>query len=481
MCIPRSISFARVKTLLPVVMLIATLLSAAVLPATSACAASPNIVLILSDDQHWGDYGCMGHPHLRTPALDRLARESLVFPRGYVPSSLCCPSLASLITGRYPHEHLVVGNDPPEPAGLSRQSPAGMAAFERGREQMTRHLEAWPTLPLLLGKHGYRSLQTGKWWQGDFRRGGFDEGMTTGKRHGDKGLAIGRTTMQPIYDFVRGCRTKGTPFFVWYAPLLPHDPHDPPQELVEHYASKTDSIHVARYWGNVERFDRTVGELMEFLDAEKLSADTLVFYVCDNGWIQDPARPRFAPRSKTSPSEGGLRTPIMLRQPGTIPPRRSDALASSLDFMPTVLAACGIDAPADLPGVNLLDEQAVAARTQLFGECYTHTLLDIDNPARSLLWRWTAWSGDSGHLWKLIEPVTAQGRGPGPFPKWEGRYEDPEAQDRYEQGHVELYDLADDPAETTDLSAEEPQAVDRLRASLDAWWLPPSPAGVTAE
>jgi len=134
--------------------------------------AHPNVVLILSDDQHWGDYGFMGHDHLRTPSLDRLAAESLVFTRGYVPSSLCCPSLASLITGRYPHEHLIVGNDPPG----SRKD----GSFEAGREAMTKHLEAWPLLPKLLGKQGYRSFQTGKWWQGNFKRGGFDEGMTSG-------------------------------------------------------------------------------------------------------------------------------------------------------------------------------------------------------------------------------------------------------------------------------------------------------------
>ena len=102
-----------------------------VLAGISAAAAAPNVILVLSDDQHWGDYGFMGHEHLRTPALDRLAAESLVFTRGYVPASLCCPSLASLITGRYPHEHRIVGNDPPDSAA-PRNSPAGRAAFEAG-------------------------------------------------------------------------------------------------------------------------------------------------------------------------------------------------------------------------------------------------------------------------------------------------------------------------------------------------------------
>ena len=80
-------------------------------------AERPNIVMIISDDHAWTDYSFMGHPHVATPHLDRLARESLTFRRGYVPSSLCCPSLASIITGLYPHQHKVTSNDPPLPPG----------------------------------------------------------------------------------------------------------------------------------------------------------------------------------------------------------------------------------------------------------------------------------------------------------------------------------------------------------------------------
>jgi len=425
--------------------------------------APPNVVFIVSDDQHWSDYSFMGHPHLRTPHLDRLARESLVFPRGYVTSSLCSPSLATIITGRYPHEHRIVGNDPP----------GGKEAFDAGRERMNRHLEEWPTLPQLLGAKGYASLQTGKWWQGDFSRGGFTEGMTKGKRHGDEGLAIGRQTMQPIYDFMGRCRTAGKPFFVWYAPMLPHDPHDPAEELVDHYRSKTESVHVARYWGNVERFDRTVGELLDHLDRENLAESTLIVYVTDNGWIQNPAASRFAPRSKLSPHEGGVRTPIMLRQPGAIRPRMSDALASAIDIVPTVLAACGIAAPAGLPGVNLLDDAATVARQQVFGECYTHTLVDLDDPAKSLLWRWTVRGN-----WKLIVPTTAGGAGA--VPKPDERSVDPESQARHERGEIELFDVVADPDETKNHAAAHPEIVRDLRASLAAWWTP-TLAAVSAE
>jgi len=438
--------------------------------AASARPRRPNVVLVISDDQHWRDYGFMGHEHLRTPNLDRLARESLVFPRGYVPSSLCCPSLASIITGRYPHEHRIVGNDPPDTPGSPRQSPQGREAFLAGRERMNRDLDRWPTLPKLLAAAGYRSLQTGKWWQGDFSRGGFDEGMTKGTRHGDEGLAIGRGTMQPAYDFIGRCRTDGTPFLLWYAPMLPHDPHDPPAELVDHYSSKTDSVHVARYWGNVERFDRTVGDLLEHLDREDLARDTLVVYVTDNGWIQDPATPRFGPRSKLSPYDGGVRTPIMLRQPGTIVPRSSTALASSLDILPTVLAACGVEPPAGLPGVNLLDDAATAARREVFGECFTHTLLDFDDPARSLLWRWVVTD-----RWKLIVPAAVPGRRT--FPTWQGRNVDDVSRLNWERGEPELFDVAADPAELTDVAAAHPDVVARLRQDLDTWWTPgPPPA-----
>jgi Sulfatase len=125
--------------------------------------APPNIVMIISDDHHWGDYGFMGHAQVKTPNLDRLSKESLTFRRGYVPCSLCCPSLASVITGRYPHQHRVTSNDPAVPPGMTEQGYKASPAFDAGRELMSQHLEEWPTLPRLLVKQGYLAMQTGKW------------------------------------------------------------------------------------------------------------------------------------------------------------------------------------------------------------------------------------------------------------------------------------------------------------------------------
>lgn len=407
----------------------------------------PNIVLIISDDHHWRDYSFMGHEHIRTPNIDRLAAESLVFTRGYVPSSLCCPSLASIVTGLYPHQHLVTSNDPPLPPGMPRQGFYETEAFRDGRETMSRHLEAVPTLPRLLAAEQYESLQTGKWWQGNFRRGGFTHGMTRGERHGDDGIQIGRKTMQPIYDFIVNARRDKRPFFVWYAPMMPHLPHNPPQRLLEKYTKVAPSEHTAKYWATVEWFDETVGELRQYLDEQKLNDNTIVAYVTDNGWISDPQTGEAAPKSKQSQYDGGLRTPIMIRWPGHVKPQRSTALASSIDLVPTLLAACAQKPKPEMHGVNLLDEAAVARRKDVFGECFTHNSKDLNNPAASLRWRWTI-SHEGDDYWKLVVP---------------DRKNEPKST-------IELYNLADDPSEERNLVPEHSERVTSMRAKIDAWW-----------
>ncbi len=407
--------------------------------AESKPADRPNVVLIIGDDQAWGDFGFMGHDVIRTPNLDRLSREGLTFTRGYVPSSLCRPSLATIITGLYPHQHRITSNDPPK--GLSRE-----AMLAQRREQIA-NIERVPTLPRMLAERGYVSLQTGKWWEGNFARGGFTEGMTHGDparggRHGDAGLIIGRQGLAPIFEFIEKAGER--PFFIWYAPFLPHQPHNPPERLLAKYRGKTASIHVARYWAMCEWFDETCGELLDYLEKKNLSKDTLVVFVTDNGWIQRPDNRRFAARSKQSPYEGGVRTPIMLRWPGRIEPRRDEEnLAISIDLAPTVLAACGLKPTPQMQGINLLDGQAVAARKTVFGETFTHNAIDIDRPAPSLRTRWCirGW-------WKLIVPEEANEPG----------------------APVELFDLKADPHERASLTKEKPELAAQLREAIDAWW-----------
>lgn len=416
-------------------------------PARSAT-PNPNILLIISDDQAWTDYSFLGHPHIRTPHLDRLASQSLVFPRGYVTSSLCCPSLASILTGRYPHQHKITSNDPPMPAASTRAAAYKDPLFSERREQVNALLDAVPTLPKVLGQHRYLSLQTGKWWLGNYRRGGFTHGMTDGDplrggRHGDEGLKIGRQTLQPIYDFIEMATKENQPFFIWYAPMLPHAPHNPPERLLAKYRGQTPSLHIARYWAMVEWFDETCGELLDYLDRRNLADNTIVAYLADNGWIQSTDKPDYAPKSKQSPYDGGLRTPIMIRWPGQVKPQQSSAPASSIDLAPTLLRAAGIEPPPGLPGLNLLDTAAVGKRDIIFGECFTHDFVEIQIPAKNLRWRWCLEND-----WKLIVPDSIN---------------EPKA-------GLELYNLAADPHEERNLAASESNRVTRLERRLNGWW-----------
>lgn len=405
----------------------------------------PNIVMIVSDDHGWTDYGFMGHDQIQTPRLDRLAAQSRTFRRGYVPSSLCCPSLATIITGLYPQQHKVTSNDPPVPAGLKPGEFQRSMAFADGREVMNRHLETVPTLPRVLGERGYLSLQTGKWWQGHFKRGGFTHGMTKGLRHGDEGLDIGRKTMQPIVDFIATAKSEQKPFFVWYAPMMPHDPHTPPERLLAKYRDKSPSLHVAKYRAMVEWFDETCGQLLDQLDQQGVADNTIVIYVTDNGWIQNTDAPRFAPRSKRSPYDGGLRTPIMVRWPGKVRPEMRDELAMSIDLMPTLLAAIGAKPTEHMQGLNLLDDAAVKARQTIHGACFTHNAVDLHDPRRNVENRWII-----DGQWKLIVP----------------------GEHATEPLKPALFDIKADPFEQTDLAASQADMVKLLTNKLDVWWNP---------
>ena len=208
--------------------------------ARAASKAKPNVLLIISDDQTWTDFGFMGHPAIETPHIDALAQQGAVFTRGYVPTALCRPSLATIVTGLHAHQHGIVGNDPAIPLDLQGPTYWDDPRYRELNERLRARIDRVPTLPRLLGEHGYKSFQSGKWWEGSYRRGGFTAGMTHGDpdrggRHGDDGLTIGRTGLQPIFDFID--ETGDDPFFVWYAPFLPHWPHDPPARLLEKYVA----------------------------------------------------------------------------------------------------------------------------------------------------------------------------------------------------------------------------------------------------
>jgi uncharacterized sulfatase len=415
-----------------------------------ASAAPPNIVLIISDDHGWSEYGFMKHPAVQTPHLDRLASESLTFTRGYVPTSLCRTSLASIMTGLYPHQHRITGNDPPGDA-KSVENRAKMATLFRRTKSLTD----------VLGAAGYMSHQSGKWWEGECRCC-FTECMTHGDvarggRHGDDGLKIGRETMQPVFDFIDSAGDR--PFFLWYAPMMPHTPHNPPERLLAKYRSADRPIGVARYFAMVEWFDETVGQLLRHLDEKGKSKNTIVLYLADNGWVQLPGqRSLDETRAKMSPYDAGLRTPIMVRWPGQVSPHRDDTTpVSSVDLAPTILKAAGIASPDELPGIDLRDRNKLRARNAAFGATFIHTSIDIERPEANLKYRWII-----RDRWKLIQPHRPNLK----LVLWDrfpatGWSED-----------VELFDVVNDPSERTNLAGRQPDRVAQLQRALDAWWKP---------
>jgi uncharacterized sulfatase len=230
--------------------------------------------------------------------------------------------------------------------------------------------------------------------------------------------------------------------------MMPHEPHDPPPRLLKKYSAPGRPVKLAEYYGMCEWFDETCGELLAYLDRRSLRDSTLVVFAVDNGWIQETGEKRttrgqFAPRSKLSPYDGGLRTPVILRWPGKTRAGRYEDLVSTVDVAPTILSAAGLKPPAQMAGLNLLDVAAGngrLTRDAVFGEIFVHTAFDIERPALNLTHRWVR-RGD----WKLISFDA-------------------------EKKPAELYDLRHDPFEEKNLASTNPRRVQELNTVLHGWW-----------
>ena len=336
-------------------------------------AERPNVVLILADDHCYRDFGFMGNNQVHTPNIDRLAKKSARYINGYVPMSVCRPSLATLLTGLYPHQHDIHFNHPPP--GLSAMRKMTAAEYEATRATTDHLIQRVPTLPRILAKHGYACLQTGKHWEGSYKTAGFTHGMTLGKPasrlgpvtgtrtqtngewvahgNGDAGLVIGRETMQPIYDFVNEHKSK-QPFLVWYAPFLPHTPFDAPQRFHDVYKGSDDiPKYLLPYYAEIARFDETVGDLLEFLEETGQLSNTIIVFASDNGFRpHETKREAYNGRSKLSQFEDGLRTPVLIRWDGHVKPNTHEALVQTTDIIPTILSAAGLSEE-QLPDIEM--------------------------------------------------------------------------------------------------------------------------------
>jgi arylsulfatase A-like enzyme len=424
------------------------LLAASALFALFGCgppedARPPNVVFIVADDQGFGDYGFMGSEIVRTPRIDRLAAEGAVFTHGWTTASACQPSLITLLTGLEPtqwYQRLL------------------QARVERPLLDPLWGLELVDTLPRLLAERGYASFQAGKFFEGTYHTAGFTAGMTADLerrprvRAGGLGTDIGRTTMRPVLDFIHENRER--PFFLFFAPMLPHKPHNPPKRLERIYRQMGLSIAVARYYAMCTWLDEATGQLLDQLETSGVREDTLVVFLADNGWeTVDPQTNQEqllgGRRGKLSLYDAGFRTPVIVSWPGRIDAgMRSDALVSATDLVPTVLDYVGLPIPSALPGSSL--------RPLLEGT--TSSLRDM------LIVRQEGYRSDM-----LIDAGEAESNVPVNTTAYVARDDEWSYFSIQAEDVERLYHISSDPGEQHDLAAQHPEHVARFERAARAY------------
>ncbi|NRA29828.1 MAG: sulfatase-like hydrolase/transferase [Parvularculaceae bacterium] len=437
--------------------------------------AKPNIVMIVADDHGWPYYGFLGNEIVDTPNLDRLALSGSVFTLAHSTSNHCRPTLQSLITGLYPDQY-TAQRDALVAAKLA-QLPAYQQATAEERAALKLRTEVetladFTTLPAVLRDAGYVTFQGGKWWEGHYANAHFDAGMSEGwadDEHGQpgwfqqfmggEGLALGRETMRPLYDFINQNRSQ--PFFIWYAPSLPHTPLDAPEEFRERYEDLPITDSAKDYYSNISWFDDGVGQLIERLKQEDEFENTLFVFVNDNGWEQPSDaeytddRDRYANggrRGKLSTFDTAFRTPIIISWPGMVPTHEYDyALVSVVDIMPTILSLIDVETPDGLPGHDLeplLQGMSVTNRDILIGHTTQHRS-DSDFRGRLL-----ADTDDlMGHE---VDAFYARDR------RWHYVW-------LPEDNQHALYDLENDPIAHLDVADANPDRVADMRAAINDW------------
>ena len=431
----------------------------------SAAEPRPNLILIMTDDQGYGDLGITGNPVLETPHIDAFARESASMLNFYV-SPVCSPTRACLMTGRYNLRTRVLDTF------------KGRSMMEPGETTVAEVLRA----------AGYATGIFGKWHLGDeypmrpndqgfeealvLRGGGLaqpSEPLENRRRYTDPVLFHNDQPVQTkgyctdVYfnaamEFMREARRAQRPFFAYLAPNAPHGPfHDVPVALYEKYQQKDlgpvltfgwkNADTLARIFAMEENIDENVGRLMAFLRAQGCADDTLVVYMVDNG----PDGRRYVGPMRGMKSEvhdGGIRSPFFARWPARFKAgTRSDRIAAHIDVMPTLLEAAGVPTP---EGVRLDGRSLLPLLEGRAATWPDRTLIlqahrgDRPVPTHNIAVR--------SQRWKLVHP---SGFGRETMPAGTP---------------FELYDVPADPGETNNQAATQPEMVRRLSAAYANWF-----------
>ena len=428
------------KTSLGSLILIATL--------RVAIAAPPNVVVVLTDDQGYGDLSVHGNPYVKTPHLDALAKQSVRFNRFYV-NSFCAPTRAALLTGRYPLR-------------------CGVWGVTHSKETM-RASEV--TLGEAFRAAGYRTGYFGKWHNGEQfpytpPGQGFDEflGFCNGHTNNyfDATLLKGSTptpTKGYISDVLTDAsiefikRNRAAKFFCFVSFNAPHSPYQVEDKYYDKFRAGGFDERTSGFYGMCENIDDNVGRLLQALDKADLAANTIVLFLTDNGGTAGVRHFNAGMRGgKTSVHEGGCRVPLFVRWPEQFQqPHVVKELASHIDIYPTLLDLCGIDPP-DGPPID-----GVSLRPLLEGR-------SADWPARTLF---------------THNPISADNRYPGAVRT--ARYRlvrtirGPQggSSAKPNDGSASkwmLFDMQADPGEKRDLAKQHPDIVAKLSQEYEAWY-----------
>ncbi|AQQ70494.1 Arylsulfatase [Limihaloglobus sulfuriphilus] len=294
----------------------------------------PNILFIVSEDTG-PELGCYGDRYARTPSLDKLAQKGVRFENAFVPYSVCSPSRASFLTGLYPHQH-------------------GQIGLATHKYRMYRE---FPSIPSFLKQAGYRTGIIGKLhvnpesaFPFDFheiKSSNFGKGERDVEEYADSAMKFISASKEPFFLFINYPDT--------HFPLLRQD-HGLPKEPLEGKDVKTlpwvgiDNPRLreftADYYNSISRLDSGIGMLLDKLEKSGKKDNTLIIYIGDHG-------PQFS-RGKTSVYEAALRIPMIVSRPGHIQEGIApEELVSTIDILPTILKACGITVPDNLPGLAL--------------------------------------------------------------------------------------------------------------------------------
>lgn len=436
---------------------------------SAAClGAQPNVILIVSDDQGYPDLGCIGSKPLITPNLDKLAAEGVRGTSFYVTWPACTPSRSSILTGRYPQRNGLYDMVRNDMVNFGHKFSAEEYAVS---PEMTLGLDVREiTIGDMLKKAGYATGCVGKWDMGQAKRflplqRGFDffyghgnNGIDyyTHERYGVPSLFRGNTRTEEdkgkyVTDVFRrealyfvNQHAGSRPFFLYLPFNAPHGassfPEDTkegekkkgegvqaPERYVAMYRDTVKDERLARYCGAVTCMDEAIGALMEAVEKAGQRDNTLVIFMSDNGGSGNGGN---APLkgSKSTMWEGGLRVPFIARWPEKLPAGKvSDEFLTAMELVPTLLAACGAQAPegVKLDGFDMLpvlQGETKSSRKEMYWQRRT------DKAARFENWKWLE---------------SAKGNG--------------------------LYDLSTDLGEKNDLTNERPEIARMMRDRFARW------------